>query len=270
VTAQAHIIEDLLDISRIVAGQMRLDMQALNLTEAVRTAIENVSPSAKAKNVKLVDPPQETPVFVMGDGGRVQQILWNLLSNAVKFTPPGGQVEVSLGEVDGFAELTVRDTGQGIEPDFLPYVFDRFRQAEGGSRRRQGGLGLGLSIVKNLVEMHGGVITADSRGEGCGAVFTVMLPSLALEIDAASRVQNEEQGLQGSDSDITGCRILIVEDDRDSREMLAVLLNAHHAETMTAADAVDALDKFPSFRPDVLISDLGMPEVDGYDLIRRI
>jgi signal transduction histidine kinase/CheY-like chemotaxis protein len=270
VTAQAHIIEDLLDISRIVAGQMRLDMQALNLTEAVRTAIENVSPSAKAKNVQLVAPPQERPVFVMGDGGRMQQILWNLLLNAVKFTPAGGHVEVSLGEVGGFAELTVRDTGQGIEPDFLPYVFDRFRQAEGGSRRRQGGLGLGLSIVKNLVEMHGGVITADSRGEGCGTVFTVMLPSLALEIDAAAGGRNEEQGLQGSDADISGCRILIVEDDRDSREMLAVLLNAHHAETMTAADAVDALDKLPSFRPDVLISDLGMPDVDGYDLIRRI
>ena len=138
VVAQAHIIEDLLDISRIVAGQLRLDMQALNLSEAVNSAIENVCPAARAKNVQLISQPQGSPVFVMGDAGRVQQILWNLLTNAVKFTPPGGRVEVSLSEVDGFAELTVRDSGQGISPDFLPHVFDRFRQAEGGSRRRQG------------------------------------------------------------------------------------------------------------------------------------
>lgn len=270
VTAQAHIIEDLLDISRIIAGQMRLDMQALNMSEAVNAAIENVSPSAKAKNVQLIAKPQEPPVFVMGDAGRVQQILWNLLTNAVKFTPPGGRVEVLLSEVDGFAELSVRDTGQGISEDFLPHVFDRFRQAEGGSRRRQGGLGLGLSIVKNLAEMHGGVVAADSRGEGSGAVFTVTLPSLTLDSDAANDSGKEEIGRQGANADISGCRVLIVEDDRDSREMLAVLLKAHHAETMTAANAIEALDKFPSFKPDVLISDLGMPQVDGYDLIKRI
>lgn len=270
VIAQAHIIEDLLDISRIVAGQMRLDMQALNLSETVETAVENVSPSAKAKNVQLIAPPPGQPVFIMGDSGRVQQVLWNLLSNSVKFTPPGGRVEVTLGEVDGFAELSVRDTGQGISPDFLPHVFDRFRQAEGGSRRRQGGLGLGLSIVKNLVEMHGGVVTADSRGEGSGAAFTILLPLLNLEEGEPAADKRKEPSRRRAESDISGCRILIVEDDRDSREMLAVLLNAHNAETMTAANAVEALDKIPSFKPDILISDLGMPEVDGYDLIRHI
>ena len=183
---------------------------------------------------------------------------------------PGGRVEVSLSEVDGFAELGIRDTGQGISAEFLPHVFERFRQAEGGSRRRQGGLGLGLSIVRNLVEMHGGTVTADSPGEGGGAIFTVMLPSLSLEKGESAAGQKAEPTRKRAESDISGCRILIVEDDHDSREMLAVLLNAHNAETMTAASAIEALDKLPSFRPDILISDLGMPEIDGYDLIRRI
>jgi hypothetical protein len=205
----------------------------------------------------------------MGDSSRLQQILWNLLTNAVKFTPNGGRVEINLREVSDFAELTVSDNGQGISSDFLPYVFDRFRQAEGGSRRRQGGLGLGLSIVKNLIEMHGGTISAESRGEGAGASFSMMLPLLIGEKARLVGVNSERSSSRDHEG-IAGCRILIVEDDADSREMLDILLRTLSAETATAGTAAEAMDRLSSFKPDVLISDLGLPEVDGYDLIKRI
>ena len=269
VRSQTQIIEDLLDISRIVAGQMRLDLKPLDLVESIDSSLEGVMHAAKSKNIAIVKSVPDRSPFVMGDGSRLQQILWNLLTNAVKFTPVGGEVEVVLREVNDFAELIIRDNGQGISPEFLPYVFDRFRQGEGGSRRRQGGLGLGLSIVKNLVEMHGGVISADSRGDGLGATFTIMLPLLIAEklASADGTSQNEVNRIH---SDIAGCRILIVEDDADSREMLDILLRTLSAETATASTAAEALERLSSFRPDVLISDLGLPEVDGYDLIKRI
>jgi len=270
VKSQAQIIEDLLDISRIVAGQMRLDLQPLNLTESIEAAIESVSPAAVAKNIQLIQSAPSQPVFIMGDGGRLQQILWNLLANAVKFTPGGGMVETALREIDGFAELTVRDNGQGIRADFLPFVFDRFRQAEGGSKRKAGGLGLGLSIVRNLVEMHGGVIAVESRGEGSGTVFTISLPLLIAEKDRSGSGRMGKRTDDSDAHDISGCRILIVEDDKDSREMLGILLEAFNAETMMAATATEALGQMPRFKPDILISDLGMPEIDGYDLIKQI
>jgi PAS domain S-box-containing protein len=269
VRSQSQIIEDLLDISRIVAGQMRLDLKPLDLVESIERAVEGALPAARAKHIEIVRIAPPRPPFVMGDGSRLQQILWNLLTNAVKFTPRGGRVEVNLRIVNDFAELSVSDNGQGISEDFLPYVFDRFRQAEGGSRRRQGGLGLGLSIVKNLIEMHGGVISAESRGEGFGATFTVMLPLLMGEKARSGGVQAERDPNRAH-PDIAGCRILIVEDDADSREMLDMLLRTLSAETETAATAAEAWDRLSSFRPDVLISDLGLPEVDGYDLIKRI
>jgi signal transduction histidine kinase/ActR/RegA family two-component response regulator len=269
VRSQTQIIEDLLDISRIVAGQMRLELKTLDLIASIDTAFEGVMHAAKAKNITMVKSVPERSPFAMGDSSRLQQVLWNLLTNAVKFTHPGGEIEVVLREVNDFAELIVRDNGQGISPEFLPFVFDRFRQGEGGSRRRQGGLGLGLSIVKNLVEMHGGVISAESRGDGQGASFTIMLPLLIVD-KAASPGAHAHPEVNRSHSDIAGCRILIVEDDPDSREMLDMLLRTLSAETATAATAAEALERLSSFRPDVLISDLGLPEVDGYDLIQRI
>ena len=269
VRSQSQIIEDLLDISRIVVGQMRLDLKPIDLSEIVDSALESASPTARSKNIQIVKSVPDKAPFVMGDSSRLQQILWNLLSNSVKFTDLGGSVEITLREVSDFAELSIADSGQGISPDFLPYVFDRFRQAEGGSKRKQGGLGLGLSIVKNLVEMHGGEISAESRGEGCGARFTIMLPLLIPDESRSVHTQLEG-GLKGNYPDVAGCRILIVEDDPDSREMLDMLLRTLSIETATAATAAEALDQLSTFRPDVLISDLGLPEVDGYDLIRRI
>ena len=270
VRSQAQIIEDLLDVSRIVAGQMRLDLQPINLTESIETSVQNVSPTAAAKNIDLIKSTVNASVFVMGDAGRLQQILWNLLSNAVKFTPPHGRVEIILREVDGFAELSIRDDGEGISDEFLPHIFDRFRQADGSSKRKQGGLGLGLSIVKNLVEMHGGTITASSSGVGTGSDFTVMLPLLMGRKSGAEVNGGNRPSRDRISENISGCRILIVEDDRDSREMLRILLEGLDAETRTAANALEALTQISRFKPDVLISDLGMPDIDGYDLIRQI
>lgn len=269
VRSQSQIIEDLLDISRIVAGQMRLDLKPIDLIESINSAFESVLPTAKSKNIQvLTSVPARSP-FVMGDSSRLQQILWNLLTNSIKFTGSGGKVEITLREVNDFAELNIADTGQGISPDFLPFVFDRFRQAEGGPKRRQGGLGLGLSIVKNLIEMHGGEISAESRGEGAGATFTIMLPLLKLEESRASSSRSDIESNR-SHPDLAGCRILIVEDDADSREMLDMLLRTLSIETATAATAIEALACLSTFKPDVLISDLGLPEVDGYDLIKQI
>jgi PAS domain S-box-containing protein len=270
VGSQTQIIEDLLDISRIVTGQMRLELQPVNLNESIEAALDNVRPTADAKKIKLVKTIESEATFVMGDASRLQQIFWNLLSNALKFTPPSGRIEVILREIDAFAELIVRDNGYGISADFLPFIFERFRQADGSSKRRHGGLGLGLSIVKNLVEMHGGTITAQSDGENAGTSFAMMMPLLlAAKTGAAAGSATGASG-QTDAEDMTGIRILIVDDDRDSREMLKFLLEISRAQIMTAANAHEALAKFSTFEPDILISDLGMPEVDGYDLIKQI
>jgi PAS domain S-box-containing protein len=269
VSSQMQIIDDLLDISRIVTGQMRLDLHTVNLAESIEAALDNLRPAANARQIKLVKKIESGATFIMGDTNRLQQVLWNLLSNAVKFTPLRGQIEVILREVDDFAEIIIRDSGHGISQDFLPFVFERFRQADGSSKRKHGGLGLGLSIVKNLVEMHGGTITAESAGEGTGATFTIMLPLLLLEkIDDACVPVNSV--FTGVNRNFAGIRILVVDDDADSREMLRFVLEDRKAHIMTVSNAVDALNHFSTFEPDILISDLGMPEMDGYDLIKRI
>jgi len=269
VRSQSQIIEDLLDISRIVAGQMRLELKPIDLVESINSAFESVLPTARSKSIEILKSVPERSPFVMGDSSRLQQILWNLLTNAIKFTEPGGTVKIDLSELNDFAELSISDSGQGISPEFLPFVFDRFRQAEGGSKRRQGGLGLGLSIVKNLIEMHGGEISAESRGEGSGARFTLMLPLLMLDEEHAAGARPDSE-VNRHHPDIAGCRILIVEDDADSREMLDILLQTLSVKTATAATAAEALICLSTFKPDVLISDLGLPEVDGYDLIKHI
>lgn len=270
VRSQGQIIEDLLDISRIVAGQLRLDLQTVNLAESIEAAVESVRPAANAKEIRLIETLETGATFVMGDSSRMQQILWNLLSNAIKFTPSGGRIEIILREIDAFAEITVRDNGQGISQDFLPFVFERFRQADGSSKRKHGGLGLGLSIVKNLVEMHGGTITAESGTSDAGTAFTIMLPLLLAQKNdgALSRLMGS---LDETDAvDMTGIRILVVDDDRDSREMLKIFLEGCKSQIMTAASATEALAQFSKSKPDILISDLGMPDMDGYDLIKQI
>ena len=269
VASQMQIIDDLLDISRIVTGQMRLDLQPLKLADSIETALNNIRPTAQVRQINITETIESDSVFVMGDQHRLQQILWNLLSNAVKFTPVRGNIEIILREVDDFAEIIVRDSGQGITSEFLPFIFERFRQADSTSKRRYGGLGLGLSIVKNLVEQHGGTITAESEGEGKGSAFSVMLPLMLMR-------KSEEPGalaasrLGDSEESFAGIRMLIVDDDADSREMLRYVLEDKHAQILTVGSAHEALNQFSVFNPDILISDLGMPEMDGYDLIRQI
>ena len=269
VSSQMQIIDDLLDISRIVTGQMRLDFHAVNLAESIETALDNLRPAAHARQIKLIKTVEANAPFIMGDVNRLQQILWNLLSNAVKFTPLKGQIEVVLREVDDFAEIIIRDSGHGIPEDFLPFVFERFRQADGSSKRKHGGLGLGLSIVKNLVEMHGGTITAESAGVGTGATFTIMLPLLLMQ-----KSDNYEPAVNPAVKDVernfAGIRLLVIDDDADSRELLRFFLEDRNAQVVAVGSAVQALEQFSVFGPDLLISDLGMPEMDGYDLIRHI
>jgi len=269
VSSQTQIIDDLLDISRIVTGQMRLDMQPVNLVQSLETALDNILPAVNAKEIKLVKTIESDAIFIMGDANRLQQVFWNLFSNAVKFTPLKGTIEIILREVDAFAEIILRDTGIGISNDFLPFVFERFRQADGSSKRKHGGLGLGLSIVKNLIEMHGGSVSAESSGEGSGASFGIMMP-LLLSQKVGETFENSTNSAGKPESDFDGVRILIVDDDEDSREMLKFILEDHHAQIITLDNATDALARFPVFEPHVLISDLGMPGMDGYDLIRLI
>ncbi|HEX8736486.1 MAG TPA: ATP-binding protein [Pyrinomonadaceae bacterium] len=270
VGSQTQIIDDLLDISRIVTGQMRLDLQPVNLAESIETALDNLRPAINAREIKLIKTIESDAIFVMGDASRLQQIFWNLLSNAVKFTPLKGQIETILREVDAFAEVIIRDSGQGISNDFLPFVFERFRQADGSSKRKHGGLGLGLSIVKNLVEMHGGTITAESAGEGAGATFTMMLPLLLPQKSDEDFNRPTSFFIKAAKNDFTGIRILVVDDDADSREMLRYVLEDTKAHIMTAGSANEALAQFSAFEPHILITDLGMPEIDGYDLISQI
>ena len=269
VISQMQIIDDLLDISRIVTGQMRLDLQTVNLAESVENALNNLRPAINARQINLVKNIESGAVFIMGDRDRLQQVLWNLLSNAVKFTPIRGQIEVTLREIDDFAEIIIRDNGHGISADFLPFVFERFRQADSSSKRKHGGLGLGLSIVKNLVEMHGGTVAAESAGVGAGANFTIMLP-LLLQQETAELAPTVSPGIKNTPRNFDGVRILVVDDDADSREMLRYVLEDCKAQIQTAGSAREALNQFSTFAPDILISDLGMPEMDGYDLIKKI
>ncbi|MDI1445084.1 GAF domain-containing protein [Polyangium sp. 6x1] len=268
---QARLVEDLLDASRIVMGKLRLELRTLDLVGPINAAIEAVRPAATAKSVRLENSLERGACLVEGDPSRVQQIVWNLLTNAIKFTPHGGRVELTLGRSGQHARITVRDTGEGIRPDFLPYVFDRFRQGDSTTTRKHGGLGLGLAIVRHLVELHGGVVRADSAGEGKGAVFSVLLPlspnpDLLASLD---RYTPQPAGLEELPS-LEGLRLLLVDDEQDSREMLAAMLQQCGAVVRCVSSAVAALSALDEFRPDVLVSDIGMPGEDGYALIRQI
>jgi len=272
---QAQLIEDLLDMSRITSGKVRLDVQTLQPSTVLEAAVESLRPAAEAKGVRLaiVLDPRAGPV--RGDPSRLQQVAWNLLSNAIKFSPKGGRVQVALSRINSHVEIVVADTGIGIEPEFLPYVFERFRQADASTTRSYGGLGLGLAIVKRLVEMHGGLVRANSAGAGRGATFTVILPVAVMPGADASQEADRATAaaeLTGTftDVDLSGVSILVVDDEPDARELIQRALQEYNASVTTAASAADALDMLETLRPDLLISDIGMPEMDGYALLRRI
>jgi len=272
---QKQLIDDLLDMNRIASGKVRLDIQPVAPTSFIEAAIETVRPAADAKDIhieKSLDP-EASPVA--GDPARLQQVVWNLLSNAIKFTAQGGNVQVVLARLNSQAEIRVTDTGVGIHPDFLAHVFERFRQEEASMNRRYGGLGLGLSIVKHLVELHGGIVRAESPGEGRGATFYVQLPLMSalrtsgrdLEV---SRRTTDLKAPDFSNINLTGIKVLVVDDEGDARDLVQRVLSDCNAEVLTAGSATDALLLVENERPNVLVSDIGMPDVDGYELLKRV
>ena len=271
--AQAQLIDDLLDVSRIITGKLRLDMRAVNPNNFIEAAIEAVRPGAESKGVRIQKVMDTGVSSVAGDPVRLQQVVWNLLSNAVKFTPRGGLIQLRLSRVNSHIEIAVIDTGQGINPEFLPHVFDRFRQADQRITRSHGGLGLGLSIVRHLIELHGGTVRAESGGEGRGSTFTVTLPVAPVYMESEERVHPAARDTLPNyecPDRLDGLRVLVVDDERDTLEMLRIGLIKCGAEVTTAGSAAEALEAVSSSAPDVLISDIGMPEMDGYEMIRRI
>jgi signal transduction histidine kinase/CheY-like chemotaxis protein len=272
--AQAELIEDLLDMGRIISGKLRLEVRTVEPAKVAETAIETVRPAAEAKGVRIeqIIDPGAGPI--KADPNRLQQVVWNLLTNAVKFTPRGGKVQVVLERVNSHIEISVADTGEGIDPDFLPHIFERFSQADSSSSRRHRGLGLGLAIVKNLVEMHGGRVSADSAGEGTGAKFTLKLPLMVVREEAAEGPR--EHPRKGEDTafpcDLTleGLRVLVVDDEPDALDVVSRLLQACGATAFTASSAPGALEVMKREEIDLILSDIGMPEKDGYWLIRQI
>jgi PAS domain S-box-containing protein len=273
---QTRLIEDLLDMSRIISGKLRLDVQRLMPARIIEAAISSVRPAANAKGIdlqKVLDPGAGP---VAADPGRLQQIVWNLLSNAIKFTPRGGKIQVMLGRVNSHIELTVADSGQGIPANFMPFLFNRFRQADATTTRKHGGLGIGLAIAKQLVDLHGGEIRAQSDGEGRGASFTVCLPLQAVqgEID---KIDSEQPltsaavaALNAVGDHLQGVTVLVVDDEADARDLIRRVLEAYKVEVLTAGSAAEALPILRSRKPDVLLSDIGMPEIDGYEFLRQV
>jgi signal transduction histidine kinase len=271
-SSQSQLIDDILDVSRIVGGKLVLETTLVPLPGVIADAIDSLMPAAAAKAIQIkrtLDP----ELSVIGDRDRLQQIVWNLVSNGLKFTPKGGKVEVTLQERDGDAEIMVTDSGIGISAEFLPFVFDRFRQADSSMSRRHAGLGLGMAIVRHLVELHGGTVSVESEGEGKGATFRLRLPKHtgdAPEAAAAPVRSSPQEMVELELEHLHGVHVLIVEDDTDSRNVLAVLLQRLGALVEAVASAKEAYDRVSHRRPDVLVSDIGMPDEDGYSLIRKL
>jgi PAS domain S-box-containing protein len=279
-TLQTKLIDDLLDVSRIITGKLTLDRRPIEIAHVVSDAVNTVRPAADAKKITIETSFDAEAEPVFGDANRLQQVVWNLLSNAVKFTPKYGRIEVALQRVNSEVQISVGDSGEGISSEFLPYVFDRFSQGDGKTTRSHSGLGLGLAIARQLVELHGGTVKAHSDGPGRGATFKLRLPVLSI---------NRVPGSKSAPSDLTltrarvtdglsiecpprldGVRVLVVDDDSDTRQMLKAVLSECHAEVITAASAAEAIKEIEQQKPDVLVSDLGMPEQDGYELIKQV
>ena len=271
---QRQLIDDLLDVSRIITGQLRLDVSQVDLARIVADAVEVVGPAASAKRIQISCAFDPSICHVLGDAVRLQQVIWNLLVNAVKFTPEGGRIEVKLEHVEQRARVSISDNGLGIKPEFLPHVFDRFRQADGTTTRAHGGLGLGLAIVRHLVEAHGGTVAAESGGAGQGSVFFFSLPLPAVRVeeseDDSARGLLESRVRNAVVTSLRGVRVLVVDDDTDARQMISAVLTRSGAEVKACCSAGEALTALPQWRPDVLMSDIGMPYEDGYDLIHKV
>lgn len=272
--AQHQLIEDLLDMSRIISGKVRLDVQQMDLAEVVSAAVQSVQPTAQAKGVRLEQVIDPLAGPVNGDPNRLQQVVWNLLSNAVKFTPKSGRVQVTLERVNSHLEITVSDTGIGIQPEFLPHVFDRFRQADAGTTRRYGGLGLGLSIVKQLVEMHNGQVRAKSPGAGKGSTFIVNLPLVPVSAENNERTHPKSASQPVSKKleppDLGGTLVLVVDDEPDSRDLIHRVLERAGARVVTAGSAAEDLNAGLRERPAIIVSDIGKPGEDGFAFIRQV
>jgi len=277
-TLQKQLIEDLLDVSRIISGKVRLAVMAIELAPIIESAIDSIRPAAEGKEVRLqvlLDPDSG---LISGDPDRLHQIVWNLLSNAMKFANKNNRVQIKLQRINSHVQITVSDDGRGISPEFLPYVFDRFRQADSSISRKHGGLGLGLSIVRHLVELHGGIVHAQSPGEGMGATFTIHLPVTIThrgrvdldfdQMDGSSPAQ-QSRGLYSSPS-LEGLKILVVDDEADARDLLKIILEECKAQISTAASPTEAFETLQWFGPDLIISDIGMPSEDGYAFIRKL
>ena len=274
--SQGRLIDDLLDVSRIITGKLRLDVRSVELALVIKAAVHSVRLAAQAKSIRLELRLDTQPCVVSGDIDRLKQVFWNLLSNAIKFTPRDGTVQVSVTRLHSSAVVQVRDTGPGIDPEFLPWVFDRFRQADGTTTRQHKGLGLGLAIVRDLVELHGGTVLAESIGAGEGASFTVKLPLLAVADKTGTVVRSDERNKlaqQGGLSEgrlLQDLRILVVDDELDARQIIMTILERSGADVRTATSVTAAMQTMDTWRPDVLISDIGLPVEDGYALIDRI
>jgi PAS domain S-box-containing protein len=261
---QTQLIDDLLDIARILRGKLSLNADLVNLTFVIEAAIDTVRTAAVAKSI-LIHPVLRNIGQVSGDAVRLQQVFWNLLSNAIKFTPHGGRVDIMLERLGDQAQVTITDTGKGISPDFLPHIFESFRQEDVSITRKFGGLGLGLAIVRNITEAHGGTVSVNSPGVDQGSTFTVTLPLLNVEPES-----DDLQKLSAEEVNLTGIKVLTIDDEPDSREFLTVLLAYYGAQVMAVATSGEFFAALESFQPDVLVSDIGMPEVDGYTLLRQV
>jgi CheY-like chemotaxis protein len=272
--AQAQLIEDLLDVSRIVSGKMRLEIRPTDLPAVIHAAVDVVRPAADAKKIRMEIVLDTQTGQVAGDPARLQQVVWNLLSNAVKFTPKGGRIQIVLERVNSHVEIAVSDTGQGLEPKFLPHVFERFQQADSSTSRTYGGLGLGLAIVRHIVELHGGTVHAESAGPGQGATFTVKLPLVIFTRKAGEHERRhptvaDERQLEPYPR-LDGVRVLVVDDEPESNEVVGTLLGSSGAEVRVAASVSQALELLSRWLPDLVVCDIGMPGEDGYALVAEM
>ncbi|HEY7786221.1 MAG TPA: ATP-binding protein, partial [Pyrinomonadaceae bacterium] len=269
--SQAQIVDDILDVSRIITGNLYLDLHPIELGPVIENAINVVRPTADAKGISIDLDMEARPVVVSGDSNRLQQVIWNLLSNAIKFTSAGGQVRVMVEHQGKHVEISFADTGQGISPEFLPFVFDRFRQADSTTTRQHGGLGLGLAIARHLVEIHGGTIRADSQGRGSGSTFTVRLPIIGATVQPNMGEEIGQRSLrERGRHELGGLHVLLVDDDEDTLELLRAALTQCHARVTAVTSADEALEVLKSVEPDILISDIAMPGSDGYELISQV
>ena len=270
--AQAEMISDILFVSRVITGKLTLKTEMIDLASVIEATIDVVRPSVEAKDIKLNFSFEAETTHIEGDADRLQQVFWNLLSNAIKFTPPGGNVDVCVKGDGQQVAIEVCDSGRGIKPEFLPFVFERFRQSDNSYTREVGGLGLGLAIVRHLVELHGGTVSASSAGDDCGAAFTVTLPIFAGEDSRALSELKEQDQVPKNEEEylFDGIHLLIVEDDTDSREMLKIMFGQDEMRVTAVSSAAEGFETIKKERPDILISDVGLPGEDGYSLVRRV